>query len=130
EGAIGGVERGADGGIAALVLASGERLEADMFFDCTGAEATLLGALGVPFESWSRWLPSDRLVASRGEGEAKPCLRIDAGEAGWRWHMPLRTGAGIGDVRASAFAKDAPEGDEIAFASGRRAVFWSHNCVA
>lgn len=130
EGAIGGVERGADGGIAALVLASGERLEADMFFDCTGAEATLLGALGVPFESWSHWLPSDRLVASRGEGEAKPCLRIDAGEAGWRWHMPLRTGAGIGDVRASAFAKDAPEGDEIAFASGRRAVFWSHNCVA
>jgi tryptophan 7-halogenase len=120
--------RGADGFIEAVSVAGGERLAADFFIDCTGARAALIGeALGTPFEDWRHWLPCDRAVAARAEGEQAPCLRVESEAAGWRWRMPLREG--VAQLRVFSGAHESADG-AFAFASGRRAKFWSRNCVA
>ncbi len=69
EGRISRVERDAKGGlIEALVLADGQRIEGDLFLDCTGFRALLIGdALGVGFEDWGDWLPTNRALAVQTE---------------------------------------------------------------
>ena len=55
---------GESGDIRAVRMESGERIEGDLFVDCSGFISLLLGkALGEPFEDWSQWLPCDRAVA-------------------------------------------------------------------
>jgi tryptophan halogenase len=140
EGDIAGAEqRGSDGAIEAIVLADGTRLSADFFFDCTGARAALIGeALAVPYQNWSHWLPCDRAVAARSvDCDALPYLSADAVDAGWQWRIPLRAGTDSGLVYASAHISDdeaaAAIGGSIrgvSFKSGRRAAFWSRNCIA
>jgi tryptophan halogenase len=122
--------RGTDGWIEAVVPAGGGApLAADFFLDCTGAKAALLGeALGVPFEGWTHWLPCDRAIAMPEEGgEPFPCLRVEAGAAGWQWRMPFRDGTAR--LRLFSSAQEQAEG-AFDVASGRRAKFWQHNCVA
>ncbi|MEX0311031.1 MAG: tryptophan halogenase family protein, partial [Tateyamaria sp.] len=71
---------------------SGDRLiEADLFVDCTGTRALLIGdALGVGYEDWSHWLLCDRAwaVPSEGNGRLDPFTRSIAREAGWQWQIP------------------------------------------
>jgi len=62
------VESGPTGEIRALLLAGGARLEADFYFDCSGARGVLSTALGVAQEDWSAWLPCDRLQAVQLDG--------------------------------------------------------------
>ena len=149
EGQVVDVERdGVTGDIAALTLKSGERIEGDLFVDCSGFVSLLLGkALGEPFEDWSRWLPADRAVAMpcRTETAVTPYTSAIAMRAGWRWRIPLQHRTGNGYVYSSAFLADqeaadalveSVEGERLAdprllrFTAGRRARSWVHNCVA
>lgn len=120
--------RGEDGFIASVSTAGGERLEADVFIDSTGAKAALIGeALDTPFEDWRQWLPCDRALAATETGERVPFLRIDAEASGWRWRMPLRDR--VAGLRVFSSAYEDVDG-AFHFASGRRAKFWIRNCVA
>ena len=120
--------RGEDGFIEAVSIAGGARLDADFFIDCTGAGATLIGeALETPFEDWREWLPCDRAVTSREEGEQVPYLRLEAQAAGWRWQMPLRDR--VAGLRVFSSTHEATDG-AFSFANGRRTKFWNRNCVA
>ncbi len=149
EGILTGVERdGGSGDIAAIVLADGERIEGDLFVDCSGFRSLLLGGtLDEPFEDWSRWLPTDRAVAMpcRTRTAVTPYTSAIAMPAGWRWRIPLQHRTGNGYVYASGFVSDddarlalerAVEGEAIAaprvlrFTAGRRRRSWVHNCVA
>ena len=149
EGKIAEVAADADSGtIAALTLASGERIEGDLFIDCTGFRSLLIGeALGVGYEDWSHWLPCDRAIAVQTEavGEAVPYTRSIAREAGWQWRIPLqhRVGNGIvyssrylDDERARAILLDNIEGAPlteprtIRFRPGQRETHWKGNCIA
>ncbi|MGR6330372.1 tryptophan halogenase family protein [Sphingomonas sp. XXL09] len=149
EGTVAAVERdGARGDIAAVVLQSGERIEGDLFVDCSGFRSLLLGgALAEPFEDWSHWLPTDRAVAMpcRTRTALTPYTSAIAMPAGWRWRIPLQHRTGNGYVYASAFTSDAEaqatleavvEGAPIAdprllrFRAGRRRRSWVGNCVA
>nr|WP_317893745.1 tryptophan halogenase family protein [uncultured Sphingomonas sp.] len=149
EGMIEQVEHQGDGGdITALVLRSGQRIEGDLFLDCTGFRALLIGqTLGSPLEDWGHWLPTDRAVAvqTRAVEPARPYTRAIAHGAGWRWRIPLQHRVGNGfvydgrhlsDDEARAQLLREIEGEIVAeprlirFRAGRRAEAWRGNCVA
>src|SRR3954469_1738677 len=149
EGRIVAVHRnGESGDVESVELESGERIEGDLFVDCSGFVSLLLGkALGEPFQDWSRWLPNDRAVAMpcRTETALTPYTSAIAMESGWRWRIPLQHRTGNGYVYPSAFLSDedaaealvgAVEGEPIAgprllrFKAGRRERSWVHNVVA
>ena len=119
EGAFGGAERRGDGGLAALILADGRRVEADLFLDCAGPSAPLLSALDPPFEDWSEWLPVEqaRLVAGPAHPAGPvPSDTVTASAEGWRWHVPLPDGTMTGFFSGSRGSK--PEGDAPAAHDG------------
>ena len=110
EGKMEAVERdGETGFVKAVTTDRGERLAGDLFIDCSGFRALLIGEeLGRPFEDWSHWLPCDRAVAVPCERveETTPYTRSTARPAGWQWRIPLQHRTGNGYVYASAFVSD------------------------
>ena len=137
-----------DGFIEALALESGERIEADLYLDCSGFRGLLIEeALKTGYEHWNRWLPCDRAVAAPCErtGPLSSHTRATAKAAGWQWRIPLQHRVGNGYVYASDFVGDTAAQDELLasiegkpmaaplklqFATGRRKRFWHKNCVA
>jgi tryptophan halogenase len=149
EGRIAKVERDPHSGlITALVLADEQRVEGDLFLDCTGFRGLLIGdALGVGFEDWGDWLPTNRALAvqTASTGPASPLTRAIAHDAGWRWRIPLQHRVGNGVVYAADFLSDdeaharllgSIEGERliepglIRFRTGRRLKAWEGNCIA
>jgi tryptophan halogenase len=142
------LQREGDGFIEALELQSGEQVRADLFIDCSGMRALLIGqALGVGYEDYSHWLPCDRAVAvpCESSGELQPLTRSTAHAAGWQWRIPLQSRIGNGHVYSSKFMSDdeatailmanldgeaLAEPRPIAFRPGRRQKSWDRNCVA
>jgi tryptophan 7-halogenase len=138
---------GESGDIAALTLASGQKIEGDLFVDCSGFRSLLLGErLGSPWEDWSHWLPCDRAwaVPSERSIDFTPFTRSIARRGGWIWRIPLQHRTGNGHVfstrhvgedeaRATLLAQlDAPplaEPKLLRFRAGRRAQAWKRNCV-
>jgi len=149
EGRIVQVHREPESGyVTSVELESGEKIEGDLFIDCSGFRALLIGeTLGVGYEDWSHWLPVDRAipVPTKNVGPPDPFTRSTAHGAGWQWRIPLqhRTGNGhvycsqfIGDDEAEAVLMANLEGEAMAdrrvirFTTGRRKLSWSHNVVA
>jgi tryptophan 7-halogenase len=140
--------RAEDGFIEALQLASGERIEGDLFIDCSGFRGLLIdSALKVDYESWQHWLPCDRAMAvGCGLGqELPPYTCATARPAGWQWRIPLQHRMGNGHVYCSEYMTDdeataillehltgEPLGDPrpLRFTAGVRRRFWMRNCVA
>ena len=139
---------GETGNVAAIVLGDGQRIEADLFVDCSGFRSLLLGgALEEPWQDWSEWLPCDRAAAlpcTSPPGPIEPYTRATAMEAGWRWRIPLQHRVGNGYVYSSAHLSDdqaadailaAVEGEPMAdprilrFKAGRRRRGWVKNVV-
>jgi tryptophan halogenase len=148
EGRIGEVRMAANGDIAALVLADGTTIEGDLFIDCTGFRALLIGeALGVGYEDWSQWLFADSALAVQTEAvrDAIPYTRSIAGDAGWQWRIPLQHRGGNGIVFSSRYmdeqaaretllgtieGKPLTDPRLIRFKPGQRKKVWERNCVA
>ena len=103
------IERGEDGFIEAVILASGVRIEGDLFIDCSGFRALLIeGALKSGFEDWREWLPCDRAVATTAVNGAtvRPFTQATARPAGWQWRIPQQHRSGDGHVYCSEFMSD------------------------
>ena len=149
EGKIVSVEqRSTDGFIEAVVLESGERVEGELFIDCSGFRGLLIEqTLKAGYEDWTHWLPCDRAVAVPCESVPAftPYTRSTARDAGWQWRIPLqhRTGNGyvyssnhISDDEAAATLLANLDGKALAdprmlrFVTGRRKQAWVKNCVA
>ncbi|MDO9096186.1 MAG: tryptophan 7-halogenase [Rubrivivax sp.] len=134
--------------IRALQLNSGARLEGDLFIDCTGFRALLIGeTLKVDYEDWSHWLFNDSAVAvqTASVGDAVPYTRSIAHPWGWQWRIPLQHRVGNGLVYSSRHVDDEQarqallahiEGTLLTqprvlrFCPGQRQLAWSGNCVA
>lgn len=84
------IRDGLTGNIEAVILRDDERIEAELFVDCTGPAALLIGE--EPFEDWSALLPADRTVrvSAPTRRDPLPLTEIEAGTEGWRWRIPLR----------------------------------------
>jgi tryptophan halogenase len=149
EGKIAVVEQHPETGfITALKLDSGERIEGDLFLDCTGFRALLIeDTLKAGFEDWTHWLPCDSAVAVQTEsvGPPIPYTRSIAREAGWQWRIPLQHRVGNGVVFSSKHWSDDEamnklmtnvEGKTltdprvIKFKTGQRLKHWDKNCVS
>jgi len=138
------------GRIAAIRTDRAGEIAGDLFIDCTGFRALLIGgALAELYVDWRHLLMSDRAVAipcAHGSGgEIEPFTRATARAAGWQWRIPLQHRVGNGYVYSSAHLSDDEavaslratlEGEALAepnlvrFTTGHRRRFWSGNCVA
>jgi hypothetical protein len=144
------------GNVLALQTKSGERIEGDLFIDCTGAAALLIGKhCGAPWIDCSDTLPNDRALVVQVPVDPQSAIEAQtigtAHAAGWLWDIGLPTRRGIGCVYSSKFMDDG-EADQVlrdyvagvagqaaasaleprllSFRSGHRAEFWKGNCVA
>ena len=149
EGKIANVEvDGESGNIATLVLESGTRIDGDLFLDCTGFRALLIGqTLGVGHEDWTHWLPCDSAIALQTEsvGPAVPFTRAMAHDSGWQWRIPLQHRVGNGIVYCSRYldkeaaldrllgnieGKVLTDPNVLRFGAGARLKQWHRNCIA
>lgn len=127
-------------------------LSADLFVDCTGFRAELIGkTLGVPYKSCRDVLFCDSALAMQVPYDRPdtpiPSYTIStAHEAGWTWDIGLHHRRGIGHVYSSDHTDDARAEDvlrryigpaaeglearKLRFSAGYREVNWSKNCVA
>jgi tryptophan halogenase len=131
-----------------VVLADGRRVAGDLFIDCSGMRALLIGdALGIGYEDWNQWLLCDRALAVPCESAAEltPYTRSTAHGAGWQWRIPLQHRTGNGHVYASSQINDddaarvllgnldgKPLKDPmpVRFRPGKRHRAWEKNVVA
>ena len=141
-------QRGEDGFIEAVVLESGERIEGELFVDCTGFRGLLIEqTLGAGFDDWRHWLPTDSALAVQTEssGPLLPYTRAIARTAGWQWRSPLQHRVGNGLVFCSAYQAEEEARAEllgnlesrplfeprlIRYVTGRRRKAWDKNVVA
>jgi tryptophan halogenase len=149
EGKVVDVElRPLDGFVQAVRMADGERVEGDLFIDCSGLRGLLIEeALHTGYEAWTQWLPCDSAVVVPCESSAElpPYTVATARTAGWQWRIGLqhRTGNGhvfssahMSDDEATAILMDSLDGKPLAdprtlrFTSGQRARTWNRNVVA
>lgn len=146
------VETADNGDIAAVNLKREGRLAGDLFVDCTGFAALLIGGVyGSAFRDCGDVLFADHALAMQvpHESDAAPiaCHTIStAQKSGWIWDIGLWTRRGIGHVYSSSHTSHdeaeaelrsyiGPQADglsarRIAIRAGHRETFWSHNCVA
>ncbi|RYF48990.1 MAG: tryptophan 7-halogenase [Cytophagaceae bacterium] len=147
-GTVGKIERDASGCVTTLSLEDGRKVAGDLFVDCSGGRAILIGdEPDNEWEDWSAFLPCDRAVVVQTEAvrDPVPYTQASAMVAGWRWSIPLQHRVGNGYVYSSAHcdAETAKaelirsvEGSLInqprtlSFRTGRRSRFWQGNVVA
>lgn len=138
-----------NGDVIAVELENGQLIEGDLFIDCSGFRALLIGGtLCEGWEDWSNWLPCNRAVAvpcGHPGASIEPVTRATAMQAGWRWRIPLahRVGNGyvfssdhLDETRACDDLLSALDGPPLAeprilrFCAGRRQRSWTRNVVA
>jgi flavin-dependent dehydrogenase len=139
-------------GIDRLVLKDGSELRADLYVDCSGFRAELIGrALGSPFRSARGCLFANRAAALKvpyenPEAPIESYTLANAHEGGWTWDIGLAGARGIGcvyssdhigDDRALAILRDyiGPAFDQthvriLPFEVGYRERQWVGNCVS
>lgn len=142
----------ARGFITSLTTRERGEIQGDIFVDCTGPRARLIGeALHAPFRSVRRWLFCDRAVAiqvpyDRPDHPIASYTISTAQEAGWTWDIGLADRRGVGYVYSSdhiddARAEEILRGHEgraaadlplrtVRFEPGYRETPWINNCVA
>ena len=141
-------QREGDGFVSAVVLESGERIEGDLFIDCSGFRGLLIEqTLKTGYDDWTHWLPCDRAVAVPCESVSPltPYTRATARSAGWQWRIPLQHRIGNGHVFSSRHLSEdeataqlmanldgLPLADPRAlrFVTGKRRKLWNKNVVA
>jgi hypothetical protein len=151
-----GINGQPDEDIVSVSTANSGDFAGDLFVDCTGFAALLLGKhYGVPFVARREVLFNDSALAvqvpyAESDKPIASQTNATAREAGWIWDIGLQNRRGTGYTYSSAHTTDekalrtieayvkatsggaAPlaEPRKITFEPGHRARFWHRNCVA
>lgn len=149
---LAGVEQ-RNGHITAITTAGGGRLEADLFVDCSGIEALLIGrALDVDWDDCSQLSLCDRSTLLRVPyeqyypGHVAPFTTATALSAGWVLDIPLQESRLLRYIhRGDYLSREEAEAELRAFEGGhaesssasacdfrpgRRVSAWIGNCIA
>lgn len=105
EGKVSSVSQHANQDIQSLTLEDGQTIEADLFVDCSGFKAMLIGeTLKVPFVSFKENLFNDSAVALPSvSNELRSETISTAMKYGWTWDIPLTNRVGNGYVYSADF---------------------------
>jgi flavin-dependent dehydrogenase len=147
-----GVVLDESGAIGHVVTQEHGDLTADLYVDCSGFRAELIGkAMGVPFKSVRNQLFTDRAIACKLPYDHPDCplesyTIAAAHEGGWIWDIGLNGAHGVGcvyssdhisDDRAAQILSEYTGGKDagvevrsIPFEAGYREKQWVKNCVA
>jgi tryptophan 7-halogenase len=141
-----------DGDIRSLDTEQAGEIAGDLFVDCTGFKALLIGeTFGVPFKECGDVLFCDMALAAQVsyESEVSPITShtiATAQSAGWIWDIGLPARRGVGYVFSRRHISEdeaerelrrylGPRGSDlpvrkIPIRAGHRATFWTRNCAA
>ena len=145
-----------NGDISAIVLADGEHIAGDLFIDCSGFAAILIGKhYQIPFKSKQHILFNDTALAAQVDYASDDvpiasCTVATAQKSGWVWDIALQNRRGIGHVFSSDHTSVAQAEEAllkyikndpllssqqitprtIKFTPGHRETFWHKNCIA
>lgn len=152
-----GVNVGEMGEIASLNTQMNGQLDGDLFIDCTGFAALLIGQhYQIPFKEERHVLFNDSAFAVQvpytdPDAPIESCTLSTATTQGWIWDIGLTTRRGVGHVFSSAYtsddqadqllrnylagsigkeAADKVSPRKLSFTPGYREKFWHKNCVA
>jgi len=139
---------GKNGDIGALILSNGQRLEADLFLDCSEQKALLIDrVLEAKFSEWQQWFPCDASleVSTANTGDPLPYTRYLTQPNGWTQTVPLQSQTNhryhyqsdlLGEDEAESLFVENFEGLGLSdtrrdsFRSGFRTTPWLRNCIA
>lgn len=151
------VKVNASGDIACLALKGGKEVNGDLFVDCSGANALLLGKhFNIPLKSQKHILFNDTALAVQVPypSQDSPIASVTHATAqtnGWIWDIGLPSRKGVGHVYASEFTSEEAATEQlqryiaqslgqqkadslsirkIQYEPGYREKFWHKNCVA
>ena len=152
-----GINSADNGDIASIATDSRGNIEGDLFIDCSGSRALLLGEhFGIPVISKNDILFNNTALAAQvpyndENDPIESCTLSTAQSAGWIWEIGLPTRRGIGHVYSSDHNTEERASEEllayiastvskqaaasatlrkVQFSPGHRAKFWHKNCVA
>jgi tryptophan halogenase len=140
------------GDIASVLTRQAGEIPGDLFIDCSGFCALLIGkTLGVGFKGCGDILFCDTALAAQIPYETADApmasqTNATAQEAGWIWDIGLPTRRGVGYVYSSRHSSEEAAREtllrytgaqhrdvpvrKIPIRSGHRRTFWKNNCVA
>lgn len=144
------VELAEGGSIASLHLSNQNKIQADLFLDCTGFSGVLIErALEIPWLDESHRLLCDRAVVVRtphSDQDIAPYTISQGMQAGWSWRIPLQDTMGCGYVYSSkhissdqarselvqlaGLDSDSANTRELKMRIGCRESAWHKNCVS
>lgn len=149
---IGEVTLSEDGSISSLSSSKHGELDADLYIDCSGFSAKLIGgALGVPYKSCRSTLFCDTALAlqvpyDHPDTPIASYTISTAHSSGWTWDIGLDQRRGVGYVYSSAHCTDSDaekilrnyvgkkhdnlEPRKLSFDAGYREINWKKNCIA
>ena len=142
------IQNGETGFVERVRLTDGREVGGDLFVDCSGMRALLIGdALGHGYVDWDQWLLCNRALAvpCASVEPVTPYTRCTARNGGWQWRIPLQHRIGNGYVYASELLSDEEAAETllanldgeamseprpVRFRPGRRMKSWDKNVVA
>lgn len=146
------IELAEDGRAVAVLTRAGQRIEADLFVDCSGPAGLLFDKLGVDWVDRSEHLLCDRRLTMsvphdlHYTGHVRPFTTATALSSGWMQDVPLQDRRALAyyysgefeDDNAAARALKAFEGPHAASLpaaleqvnNGHREQAWVGNCIA
>ncbi|GGW75763.1 tryptophan halogenase family protein [Alteromonas halophila] len=146
-----------NGAISSLVTIDGQRIEGDLFLDCSGRCGLLIDKhYRTPWHSVSAVLQNDSAVAVQApyphnDNAIASTTLATAHDAGWIWDIGLQHRRGVGCVFSSSFVSQQNAEEQLLhhlqqhlpseqvsalsvrhlhFQPGYREQFWVHNCLS